>query len=72
MFAAVPGRTQDELEPILGKKFFGYASGNFSNFERQKQKGSTVRDYNAVEENDEVHRVQMEVKSLLEPRFGKT
>ena len=28
----------DELEPILGKKFMGYASGNFSDFESQKQK----------------------------------
>ena len=39
----------------------GYASGNFSDFERQKQKGSTVTDY-----KDEVHRVMMEVESLLE------
>ena len=43
-----------------------YASGNFSDFERQKQKGSTVTDYNAVDENDEVHRVMIEVKPLLE------
>ena len=44
----------------------GYASANFSDFERQKQKGSTVTDYNAVNENDEVHRVMMEVDTLLE------
>ena len=66
MFSAVPERTKEELESILGKKFMGYASGNFSNFERQKQKGSTVTDYNAVDENDEVHRVMMEVEPLLE------
>ena len=66
MFAAVPERTKDELEPILGKKLMGYASGNFSDFERQKQKGSTATDYNAVDENDEVHRVMMEVEPLLE------
>ena len=41
-------------------------SGNFSDFERQKQRGSTVTDYNAVDENDEVHRVMMEVEPLLE------
>ena len=35
MFAAVPGRTKDDLEPILGKKFMGYASGNFSDFDRR-------------------------------------
>ena len=62
MFSAVPERTKEELESILGKKFIGYASGNFSDFERQKQKGSTVTDYNAVDENDEVHRVMMEVE----------
>ena len=66
MFSAVPERTKEELESILGKKFMGYVSGNFTDFERQKQRGSTVTDYNAVDENDEVHRVMMEVEPLLE------
>ena len=66
IFSAVPERTKEELETILGWKFMGYASGNFSDFERQKQKGSTVTSYNAVDENDEVHRVRMEVEPLLE------
>ena len=66
MFSAVPERTKEELESILGKKFMGYVSGNFSDFERQKQRRSTVTDYNIVHENDEVHRVMMEVESLLE------
>ena len=66
MFLAVPERTKEELESILGKRFMGYTSGIFSDFERQKQKGSTVTDYNAVDENDEVHRVIMEVEPLLE------
>ena len=44
----------------------GYASGNFSDFERQKQKGSTLTDYNAVDANNEVHRVMMELEPLLE------
>ena len=44
----------------------GYATGNFCDFERQKEKGSTVTDYNAVDENDEVHRVMMEVETILE------
>ena len=66
MFSAVPERTKEELESILGSKFMGYVSGNFSDFERQKQRGSTVTDYNAVDENDEIHRVMMEVEPLLE------
>ena len=66
MFSAVPERTKEELESILGKKFMGYVSVNFSDFERQKQRGSTVTDYNAVDEHDEVHRVMMEVEPLLE------
>ena len=60
MFSAVPERTKEELESILGKKFMGYASGIFSDFERKKQKGSTVTDYNAVDENDKVHRPLLE------------
>ena len=35
MFSAVPYRTKEELESILGRKFMGYVSGNFSDFERQ-------------------------------------
>ena len=66
MFSAVPERIKEVLESILGRKFMEYASGNFSDFERQKQKGSTVTDYNAVDENDEVHRVMMEKEPLLE------
>ena len=66
MFSAVPERTKEELESILGKMFMRYASGNFSDFERQKQRGSTVTDYNAVDENDEIHRMMMEVEPLLE------
>ena len=66
IFSAVPERTKEELESILGRKIMGYASGNFSDFERQKQKGSTVTDYNAVDENDESHRVMMEVEPVLE------
>ena len=66
MFSAVSEKSREELESILGKKFMGYASGNFSDFERQKQKGSTVMDYNAVEENGEVHRVMTKVEPLME------
>ena len=66
MFSTVPERTKEELELILGKKFMGYVSGNFNDFERQKQRGSTVTDYNTVDENDEVHRVMMEVEPLLD------
>ena len=66
MFSAVPERLKEELESILGRKFMGYVSGNFGDFERQKQRGSTVTDYNTGDENDEVHRVMMEVEPLLE------
>ena len=64
--ARMSERTKEEIESMLEKKFMGYASGKFSDFERQKQKGSTVTDYNTVDEHDEVHRVMMEVEPLLE------
>ena len=66
MFSAVPERTKEELQSILGKKFMGYVGGNFSDFERQQHRGSTVTDYNTIDGNDEVHRVMMEVEPLLE------
>ena len=66
MFAAVPGGTKDELEPILVNNFMEYASGNFSDFERPKLRGSTATDYNAVDVNDEIHRVMIEKEPLLE------
>ena len=66
MFAAVPGRTKDELEPILGKKFMGYASGNLSDFERQKKIGSIATYYFTEDENIEIHQVMMEVEVKME------
>ena len=42
----------------------GYASGNFSYFERQMQKGSTATDYNAVDDIVVPHRVMMEAEPL--------
>ena len=42
----------------------GYASGNFSDFERQKQRGSTATDYNSLDENNKIHREMMEVEPL--------
>ena len=65
LFEAVTGRAKNELEPILGKKFMGYTSGNFIDVERHKQIGSATYD-NAINENDEIHRVMMEVEPLLE------
>ena len=55
IFATVPERTKDELQPILRKKVIGYASGNFSDFERQKQKGSTATDYNSEDINQKTY-----------------
>ena len=43
IFSAVPERTKEELESILGKKFMGYVSGNFIDFERQKQRDQPLR-----------------------------
>ena len=49
----------------------GYAFGNFSDFDRHQQKGSTATDYNAVEDINEIDRVMMETEPLLEAS-GKT
>ena len=44
----------------------GYASENFSDFERQKQKESTTTDYNAVDDSDKIYRVMIKVEPLVE------
>ena len=38
MIAALPERTKEELEPILGEKFMGYASGNFIDFDKDRSR----------------------------------
>ena len=43
IFSAVPERTKEELESILRKKFMGYVSGNFSDFERQNREDQPLR-----------------------------
>ena len=64
--SAVPESTKDEMEPILGKKIMIYVTGNFKDFERQKESGSTAMNYKAENENEEIHQKMMEVKPLLE------
>ena len=71
MFSAVPERTKEELESILGRKFMGYVSGNFSDFERQEQRGSTVTDYDTVDEND-VNPPSDDGSGTITGSFGKT
>ena len=66
LFAAVPERTKNELEAILGRKFMKYAGRNFSDFERQKLRGSAATDNNAVDKSEKIHRVMMGMKQLLE------
>ena len=66
MSCSVRRLPQFQEEPILGKKFEGYASWNFSDFERYKQIGSTAANYNAVDESVEIHRKMMEVEPQLE------
>ena len=66
MFASVPEKSQDELEPVLRKKFTGYASRIFSDSERQKQKGSSATDYSAKNYSDKIQRVTLEMKPMLE------
>ena len=51
---------------MLRKKFVGYASGNFNDSDRQKQKGSTATIYSAKDNSDKIHRVTLEVKPMLE------
>ena len=41
---------QRRIRIDTGKEVHGNTSGNFSDFERQKQKGSTVTDYNVVDD----------------------
>ena len=66
MFAAVPERNKDGLKLILGKKAIGYAFGNLSDFDRQKQKGSAATDYNAVIDTEECDQGMIEMERLLE------
>ena len=51
-----------------GKEAHGLCQWDFSDFERQKKKGLTVTYYNALDKNDEAHRVMMEVEPLLKRR----
>ena len=43
LFSAVPERTKEELESILGKNFMGYASGNFSGLKDKNRKEQLLR-----------------------------
>ena len=64
-------RAGEELESMLGGGFVGCVSESFSDFEKRRQRGSTVADCSAVDESDGVHRVVMGLEPLLEASGGR-
>ena len=62
---AVPERSSDEMEEIMGEDFVKWGEGNISKFQRKKAKGIMSSDFPTIREKDEMHQTMMEIETLL-------
>ena len=62
---AVPERSRDELEEILGGDFVKFDYGNISEFQKKKASGTMSNDFPTIDEKDETHQTMMEIEPLL-------
>ena len=65
MLRAVPERSRDELEEIVGDTFVKWGEGNISEFQKKKAKGIMSSDFPMMDEKDETHQTMMEIEPLL-------
>ena len=62
---AVPERSRDELEEIVGEDFMKWGEGNISEFQRKKARKIMSSDFPTIDEKDETHQTMMEIETLL-------
>ena len=62
---AVPERSRDELEEIVGEDFLSWGEGNISEFQKKKARGMVSSDFRTLDEKDETHQAMMEIEPLL-------
>ena len=57
---AVPERSRDELEKIVGQRFVKFCDGNLSDFQNKKASGMMAIDYYTIDEKYELHQLMIE------------
>ena len=62
---AVPKRSESELQDVVGEEFMRLSEGNVSDFQKKKASGALPTQFPTMDENDDVHRIMMEVEPLL-------
>ena len=62
---AVPERSRDELEEIVGEDFMKWGEGNINEFQRKKARKIMSSDFPTIDEKDETHQTMMEIETLL-------
>ena len=60
-----PNRSEGELQDVVGEQFVRLNEGNVSEFQRQKAGGALPTELPIIDENDDVHRIMMEVEPSL-------
>ena len=65
IFRAVPERSGNEIEEIVGETFVKLGEGNISEFPRKKAKRMMSSDFPTIDEKDETHQTIMEIELLL-------
>ena len=62
---AVPERSRNELEKIVGEDFMKWGEGNISEFQRKKARRIMSSDFPTIDEKDETYQTMMEIETLV-------
>ena len=59
---AVPERSRDKMEEIVGENLVKWGEGNISDIQRKKAKGMMKGNFHTIDEKDETHQTTMEIE----------
>ena len=62
---AVPERSRDEIEELVGEDFVKWGEGNISEMQKKKARGMMSSDFPTIDEKEETHQTMMEIEPLL-------
>ena len=65
IIGAVPKRSEDDLQDVLGEEFMRLSEVNVSEFMKKKASGALPTEFPTMDEKVDVHRIMMEVEPLL-------
>ena len=66
---AVPNRSEDELQDVVGEEFMRLNEGNVSEFQKKKVSGALPAEFPTMDEKDDLHGIMMQMERTVPRSF---